>query len=176
MSFDRDQYQKDVVKELMAIRKNLEVIAKAAMSLESAETDRRFQKLLDDFAKNTYMSRVVAAAGNCESGLFDRIIAVDFDGTLVTNAWPDIGEPILPVINYVKCCQQNGARLILWTNRSGAPLEEAVRWCEENCIVLSAVNENLPEIIEAFGGDCRKIFAHEYLDDRAVLPEQVITL
>lgn len=35
-------------------------------------------------------------------------------------------------------------------------------------IIFDAVNENLPEIIEAFGGDCRKIFANEYIDDRAI--------
>ena len=33
---------------------------------------------------------------------------------------------------------------------------------------MDEVNKNLPEIIEAFGGDCRKIFANEYWDDRAV--------
>lgn len=27
------------------------------------------------------------------------------------------------------------------------------------------MNDNLPEIVEAFGGNCRKIFANEYIDD-----------
>jgi hypothetical protein len=35
------------------------------------------------------------------------------------------------------------------------------------------VNENLPEIVERFGGDTRKVFADEYLDDKAMLPEMV---
>lgn len=79
----------------------------------------------------------------------DDIIAVDFDGTLVMNAWPKIGTPIWPVIEYVKHRQKNGARLILWTNRCGKLLDKAIAWCKENGIVLSAVNENLPDIIEA---------------------------
>ena len=162
MSFDRDQYQKDVIKELMAIRKNLEVMAKSAMTQEKAE---RVKLGLSPLSKEFPEVREIKP---------DDIIAVDFDGTLVTNAWPEIRTPIVPVIEYVKHRQKNGARLILWTNRTGEPLNKALAWCEENGIVLSAVNENLPDIIEAFGGDCRKIFANEYLDDRAVLPEQVM--
>ena len=161
MSFDRDQYQKDVIKELMAIRKNLEVVAKSATTQEKAE---RVKLGLSPIFKEFPEARETKP---------DDIIAVDFDGTLVTNAWPEIGTPIISVIEYVKRRQKNGARLILWTNRTGEPLSKALAWCEENGIVLSAVNENLPDIIEAFGGDCRKIFANEYLDDRAVLPDTV---
>ena len=31
---------------------------------------------------------------------------------------------------------------------------------------FDAVNENLPEIVEGFGGDSRKIYADVYIDDR----------
>lgn len=31
-----------------------------------------------------------------------QIIAVDFDGTLCFSAWPDVGEPNNPLINYLK--------------------------------------------------------------------------
>lgn len=36
-------------------------------------------------------------------------------------------------------------------------------------MIFDAVNENLPEIIAEFGGDTRKIFANEYIDDRNVM-------
>ena len=39
---------------------------------------------------------------------------------------------------------------------------------------FDAVNENLPEINELFGGDCRKIYADVYLDDKSARPEEVI--
>lgn len=98
-----------------------------------------------------------------------KIIAVDFDGTLVENKWPEIGAPIEKNIAKVKTEQEAGAKIILWTNRVGEPLEKALSFCKEQGIHLDAVNENLPEIIKAFGTDCRKIFANEYWDDRAVL-------
>ena len=103
----------------------------------------------------------------------DTIIAVDFDGTLCENAWPGIGEARAGVIDYVLGQQATGAKLILWTNRVGERLDEAVKWCAAHGLIFDAVNENLPEIVEAFGGDTRKVFANEYLDDRAVLPECV---
>jgi len=103
----------------------------------------------------------------------DYIIAVDFDGTLCENAWPGIGEARAGVIDYVLGQQMTGAKIILWTNRRGEKLEEAVRWCAARGLAFDAVNENLPEVIERFGGDTRKVFAHEYLDDRAVLPDTV---
>ena len=98
-----------------------------------------------------------------------KIIAVDFDGTLVENKWPEIGAPIEKNIAKVKAEQEAGAKIILWTNRVGEPLEKALSFCKEQGIHLDAVNENLPEITKAFGTDCRKIFANEYWDDRAVL-------
>lgn len=83
-----------------------------------------------------------------------KIIAVDFDGTLVENKWPEIGAPIEKNIAKVKDEQAAGAKIILWTNRVGEPLEKALSFCKEQGIHLDAVNENLPEIIKAFGTDC----------------------
>ena len=103
----------------------------------------------------------------------DHIIAVDFDGTLCENAWPGIGPARSGVIEYVLGQQMTGAKLILWTNRKGERLEEAVRWCAARGIAFDAVNENLPEIVERFGGDTRKVYADEYLEDKAVLPDSV---
>lgn len=95
-----------------------------------------------------------------------NIIAVDFDGTLCENKWPEIGIPNEELIEYLKKRQTNGEKLILWTNRVGNRLDEAVKWSAEKGLVFDAVNENLPEIVEAFGVDSRKIFANEYIDDR----------
>jgi len=97
------------------------------------------------------------------------IIAVDFDGCLCTNAWPEIGEPDLSTISVLKRRQRNGAKLILWTCRAGEALQNAIDWCRLFGLNFDAVNENLPEVMEKFGGDCRKIFANEYWDDRAVV-------
>ena len=96
----------------------------------------------------------------------EKIIAVDFDGTLCENKWPEIGAANWDLIYYLRSWQEQGAKLILWSCRSGDQLDEAVRWCELNGLRFDAVNENLPESIELFGEDTRKVFANEYIDDR----------
>jgi len=97
-----------------------------------------------------------------------KIIAVDFDGCLVKNEYPKIGDPIVDVILKLKQEQLDGAKVILWTCRRGDLLNAAVYFCLQAGIRLDAINENLPEMIEFFGGDTRKVFANEYWDDRAV--------
>lgn len=87
-----------------------------------------------------------------------KIIAVDFDGTLCTNKYPEIGEPNLEIIKYLKQQKEQGAKIILWTCRSGDLLKNALNWCQNHKIALDCVNENLPEVTESFGSDTRKIF------------------
>lgn len=95
-----------------------------------------------------------------------KIIAVDFDGTLCENKWPEIGEANKEMITYLKGRQSNGDKLILWTCRVDDMLKNAVDWSAEYGLIFEAVNENLPEIVASFGSDTRKIFANEYIDDR----------
>lgn len=95
-----------------------------------------------------------------------KIIAVDFDGTLCENKWPEIGEPNKELIAYLKERQAAGDKLVLWTCRVGEILKNAIEWSAEQGIIFDAVNENLPEIVSSFGTDTRKIFANEYIDDR----------
>lgn len=99
---------------------------------------------------------------------YTKIIAVDFDGTLVTNKFPLVGDPIWKNIDKLKEEQKNGTLTILWTCRTGDLLQQAVAFCNSHGINLDAVNESLPHIVEAFGGDGRKVFANEYWDDKAV--------
>ena len=99
-----------------------------------------------------------------------KIIAVDFDGTLCENAYPNIGNPNRVVINKLLEEQRNGAKIILWTCRQDELLSDAVVTCGLWGIKFDAVNENLPELISIYKNDCRKISATEYWDDRAVNP------
>jgi hypothetical protein len=99
-----------------------------------------------------------------------KVIAVDFDGTLFEDKWPEIGEPNTALIDYLKKRQEQGDKLILWTCRCGDDLDAAVKKCEAHGLIFDAVNENLPEAIEIFGNDSRKIFAHEYIDDKNYWP------
>lgn len=44
---------------------------------------------------------------------YTKVIAIDFDGTLFTNKYPEIGEPVDFVIRQAKREQEAGAKLIL---------------------------------------------------------------
>lgn len=102
------------------------------------------------------------------------IIAVDFDGTLCENEWPGIGETKWATVQALIAARAAGARLILWTNRVGPRLAEAVEWCRQRELEFDAVNENLPEVLAAFVTDCRKVYADIYLDDRAAQPSTAV--
>lgn len=94
-------------------------------------------------------------------------IAVDFDGTIVEDAYPDIGKPMLFAFETMKELQKQRHQLILWTYRSGAELEEAVEFCRSNGIEFYAVNRSYPE--EVFDPESsRKIHAHIFIDDRNI--------
>ena len=103
-----------------------------------------------------------------------RIYAVDFDGTLCENNFPYIGAPIPRVIEFVKRQKADGNIIILWTCRAGQHLSDAVAWCENQGLIFDYVNENVKENVAMYGGDTRKIFADVYIDDKTLLPQQII--
>ena len=95
------------------------------------------------------------------------IIAVDFDGTICTDEYPKIGSPNKFLIAALIEAQHQEAKIILWTCRSGDQIKKAVDWCEKYGLIFDAVNENVEEAIQKFGGDSRKIYADLYIDDKA---------
>ena len=96
-----------------------------------------------------------------------KIIAVDFDGTIVEDAYPKIGKPQLFAFDTMKRLQNDGHRLVLWTYRHGQKLEEAVNFCKENGVVFYAINNSFPN--EEFEGkESRKIGADIFIDDRNI--------
>lgn len=96
------------------------------------------------------------------------IYACDFDGTLAESIYPGIGSPNMALINHLIKRRKQGNKVILWTCRCGERLKEAVEWCRQFGLEFDAVNENLPEMIEWFGTDSRKIHADIFIDDKAV--------
>lgn len=96
------------------------------------------------------------------------IYAVDFDGTLCEAKFPEIGAPNIALINHLIKRRKQGNKVILWTCRVGEWLQNAVNWCKEKGLEFDAVNTNIPEMIEYFGNDPRKVFADVYIDDKAV--------
>ena len=99
------------------------------------------------------------------------IYAVDFDNTLAVTRFPEIVEPKAKVVAAVKMLKANGHKIILWTSRAGKDLKDAVEWCTEQGIVFDAVNEPLPEQMDRWGNDTRKVYADFYIDDKAMTVE-----
>jgi hydroxymethylpyrimidine pyrophosphatase-like HAD family hydrolase len=93
------------------------------------------------------------------------LYAIDFDGTLVENQWPEIGKTNRDVLKAVQNLEKAGDKWILWTMRSGKPLEEAKEWCRKHDIDPIAINDNDPKLIEDFGNNPRKVYADWYIDD-----------
>ena len=92
-------------------------------------------------------------------------IAVDFDGTIVEHAYPQIGRPIPFAIDVLKRLQSEGQHhLILWTVREGQLLQDAIDYCRDNGLEFYAINSNYPETQLGSNGP-RKIIADVYIDD-----------
>ena len=84
------------------------------------------------------------------------VIAVDFDGTLCENKWPEIGEPIQHRIKWMKSLRAHDNKVILWTCREGMHLVDAIVWCADHGLFFDAVNDNLEEHKKRFGRNSRK--------------------
>ena len=84
---------------------------------------------------------------------------------------PELGQPNQALIACLQEWKRNGNKLILWTCRAGDALTKAVEWGREQNLEFDFVNDNLPEIIEYYGHNSRKISCDYYIDDRMLLPE-----
>jgi hypothetical protein len=101
-------------------------------------------------------------------------IAVDFDGTLCEELYPEIGAAKTKVIEWVKARAAEGSKIILWTSRENvkggrAFLDEAEAWCKEHEIPIDAVNEN------PFSkyGYSRKVYVDVYLDNKSMNTSEI---
>lgn len=92
-------------------------------------------------------------------------ICIDFDGTIVDHRYPDdIGEPVPGAIEWLKKWHNAGAKLILFTMRSGKHLDEATRWFMWHEIELYGINHNPSQDSWT---DSPKAYGHLYIDDAA---------
>ena len=91
------------------------------------------------------------------------IIGIDFDGTVVTHMYPEVGKDIgaVPVLKRLVDC---GNKLILFTMRDSknGTLQDAIKWFKENGIKLYGVNTNPSQ---ASWTDSPKAHCNIYIDD-----------
>lgn len=93
-------------------------------------------------------------------------VALDFDGTLCDHVFPAIGEEAPDAIRVLhRLRSMDDVRLMLWTMRSGKPLDEAVAWCKARGVHFWDVNRN-PE--QSSWSTSNKQYANIYIDDAAL--------
>lgn len=100
-----------------------------------------------------------------------KIASIDYDGTIVKNAFPEVGEPVDGAFETLKAMKEAGWKLILSTCREDekkrAYLTEAVEFCKSHGVEFDGVNTT-PMDLEFRDESSlrRKPFAHVYIDDR----------
>ena len=102
-----------------------------------------------------------------------KIYSFDFDGTIVENKFPDIGEPIQEVIDLIKKVKSEGHYIILNTMREDDYLDEAVEFCDALGIKFDTVNDNLQHLKEVYRNNPRKIYADYYVDDHNLFVKSI---
>ena len=93
------------------------------------------------------------------------IIAVDFDGTCVDHRFPEVGPDAPDSVTSLRALHAAGHELILWTMRSGKPLDDAVAWFASKGIPLYGINGN-PD--QHTWTKSPKAYAQIYIDDAAL--------
>lgn len=97
-------------------------------------------------------------------------IAIDFDGTIVSNKWPEIGNVLPFAVQTIKKFQADGHKIILNTCREHELLQNAIIFLSELGIIPDYVNDN--PVASDEWGKCRKVWADMYIDDHnAYIPK-----
>ncbi len=109
----------------------------------------------------------------------DFIIAIDFDDTLCRGGFPDISKGTLIIETVAKMdaairrreAEGKNVTFILWTCREGQHLEDAKQFIQANNLPIYYFNEEAPCSVKWLAenqfSNSRKIYAHEYWDDKA---------
>lgn len=130
--------------------------------------------IADWYQVHNFMSKIYEKPSLDEG--FDRIVQVpnkyrfyafDFDGTIVENKFPNIGNIIPKTVDKMNSIFDDISNiLIIWTNRSGDYERQMKQFLIREKIPFDFINEN-----PIWEGGSRKIFAHEYYDDHNVCLE-----
>ncbi len=95
-----------------------------------------------------------------------KILAIDFDGTISKGPYPSIGGLNKGAKHYINKLYSEGYYIIINTCRSDKLLIKAVSFLIEKGVKFHSVNENEPLNVARYKNDSRKIYAHLYIDDK----------
>lgn len=96
-------------------------------------------------------------------------LAIDFDGTIVEESWPDIGAIKPGAKEVINQLVEDGHYIIIWTMRHGKYRYEAEHFLWMNQISFHKINENHPASFIEYETDTRKVGADIFIDDKNIL-------
>lgn len=131
--------------------------------IEISESEYKRFMFLDNLFKShgrfaRYLEQLTGRTGS-------KVVAVDFDGTIVKHAYPEIGEPVPLAIEGLLAFQEKGWKIILYTMRGGDYLQQAVDLLENQGVELYGVNVNPTQ---CHWTESPKCYAPLYIDDAAL--------
>ena len=96
------------------------------------------------------------------------ILAIDFDGTIATDSFPEVGTLREDADVIIRKLYEDGHDIIINTCRTGKYEGLAEYFLVDNNIPYHFINSNLPRVIDTYKQDCRKISADFYIDNRNI--------
>jgi hypothetical protein len=100
------------------------------------------------------------------------VLAVDFDGTVCTVDYPEIGRERMGAKETINKLYDEGYMIIINTCRTDAGVHKAATMAQDflklRGIKYHHFNVNAPHILELYGCDTRKISADVYIDDKCL--------
>ena len=98
------------------------------------------------------------------------IFAIDFDGTIVENKYPLVGDLLPHAKETINWLYDQGHTIIIWTCRyTREDLNSMEQFLNYNKIKFHKINENADQIQQGSFCPTPKIFADIYLDDRGLM-------
>ena len=100
------------------------------------------------------------------------ILAIDFDGTICTVSYPEIGRERLGAKEFINKLYDEGYLIVINTCRSDGGEHAAEQMVKDfmklRGIKYHSINQNLDFLIEYYKCDTRKISADVYIDDKCL--------
>lgn len=105
----------------------------------------------------------------------NKVIGIDFDGTIVEDNYPEIGKVKKGAMLTLKQLANRGHKIVIWTCRDYGVIADFFN--AQNIRGLLPmnlyINENPSELRNRFGNDPRKIGADIFIDDKNIFCKDI---
>lgn len=154
------------------INKDIEVVDESIEDTLLDMANYAIMTALEMRIDNGYYDNVNCA--NFDYSKLPKVVAVDFDGTLVQGAeFPEIGELNEHLVYELVFGKYKDWKKVLYTHRSGHTLDLISSYLKnletQRGLKFDAINDNVQEVKDALhGGPIKKVWFDEFIDDKAI--------